>query len=160
MNLGAGSDGEDAYRLLHDALQKAGRTGVGRWVFHNREYLVAVRPLDRVLAVHTMHFADELVDGKDLDVPEPSRAMSRREVEMAGQLVDSLHGRFDPDAFNDTYRERVLELLAQEARGEQPSLPEVEQRDQPTDLMAALEASLAGSSSKSGSGSGSGSLTV
>ena len=59
--LGAGKDGADAYRLLHDALRKSDRAGLGRWVFHNREYLVAVRPLDGVLALHTMRFADELV---------------------------------------------------------------------------------------------------
>ena len=41
--LGAGDDGEDAYRLLHDALEQTERVGIGRWVFHNREYLAAVR---------------------------------------------------------------------------------------------------------------------
>src|SRR5947209_5166223 len=71
--LGAGEDGHDAYRLLHDALERAGRAGIGRWVFHNREYLVAVRPLDGVLALHTMRFADELVSADKLEVPAPSR---------------------------------------------------------------------------------------
>lgn len=52
--LGTGAGGEDAYRLLHDALEKAERAGIGRWVFHNREHLVAVKPLDGVLALHTM----------------------------------------------------------------------------------------------------------
>src|SRR5437868_5565701 len=72
--LGAGEKGEDPYRLLHDALVKSKRAGIGRWVFHNREYLVAIRPIeDGVLALHTMHFADELVDPGDLDVASPSR---------------------------------------------------------------------------------------
>src|ERR1700759_1480351 len=59
--LGAGKDGRDAYRLLHDALERSERVGIGRWVFHNREYLVAIRTLDRVLALHTMRFDDELI---------------------------------------------------------------------------------------------------
>ena len=71
--LGVGDKGADAYRLLHDALGRCGRAGIGRWVFHNREYLVAIRPLDGVLALHTMRFADELVDPGELDVPSPSR---------------------------------------------------------------------------------------
>src|SRR5690348_16131108 len=50
--LGAGNKGADAYRLLHDALAKSQRAGIGRWVFHNREYLVAIRPLDDVLSLH------------------------------------------------------------------------------------------------------------
>ena len=45
--LGAGEGGEDAYRLLHDALEQTGRAGIGRFTFHDREYLVAVRAARR-----------------------------------------------------------------------------------------------------------------
>ncbi|HWF24023.1 MAG TPA: Ku protein [Solirubrobacteraceae bacterium] len=140
--LGVGAEGADAYRLLHDGLARAQRTGIGRWVFHSREYLVAVRPVDGVLALHTMRFADELVNARDLDLPKPSRAPSRREIEMAGKLVDTMHERFDPQAFKDTYRERVLALIEAKARGEEPELPEVEGTADTGELMAALEASL------------------
>jgi DNA end-binding protein Ku len=143
--LAAGKDGADAYRLLHDALHKSDRAGLGRWVFHNREYLVAVRPLEDVLALHTMRFADELVDPGDLEIPKPSRAPSKREIEMAGKLVESLHERFDPDAFHDSYRERVLKLIETKASGKEPELPEIEAQQDSTDLAAALEASLGGS---------------
>ncbi len=154
--LGAGEDAADAYRLLHDALGRSGRAGLGRWVFHNREYLVAVRSLDGALALHTMRFADELVPAGELDVPDPSRAPSKREVEMAGTLVESLHSRFDPKSFKDSYRERVLDLIARKAKGEELDLPEPQEPEETGDLMAALEASLKGGS-KSGPGSKSGS---
>jgi DNA end-binding protein Ku len=61
---------------------------------------------------------------------------------MAGALVESLHDRFQPEAFADTYRERVLELIEAKAKGEEPELPEPEEPQQPADLIAALEASL------------------
>lgn len=77
--LGPGKDGEDAYRLLHEALLRARRVGVGRWVLHNREYLVAIRPLDAVLSLHTLRFADELVDPDALDLPAQSRAEQARD---------------------------------------------------------------------------------
>ncbi len=142
--LGVGNKGADAYRLLHDALEKSERAGIGRWVFHNREYLVAIRPLDGVLALHPMRFADELVAPDDIDVPSPSRKPSGREIEMAGKLVDTLHQPFKPTAFSDSYRERVLELIAAKARGEDLPAPDVEPDEDQPDLMAALEASLAG----------------
>jgi DNA end-binding protein Ku len=142
--LGAGDDGQGAYRLLHDALQRAERVGLGRWVFHNREYLVAVRPLDDVLALHTMRFVDELVDGGSLDLPSPSRKPSRREVNMAKTLVDSLSAAFEPEKFEDSYRERVLALVQAKGRGEEPELPDSPEPAQDTDLMAALTASLDG----------------
>jgi DNA end-binding protein Ku len=133
------------YRLLHDALAKSGRAGIGRWVFHNREYLVAIRALDDVLTMHTMRFADELVDPEKLDVPRAKRAPNRREVEMAGRLVDSLHARFKPEDFSDSYRERVRQLIEAKARGETPEIEHRPPRDQDVDLMGALEASLTGS---------------
>jgi len=151
--LGAGEDGEDAYRLLHDALDKAERTGLGRWVFHNREYLVAVRAGDDVLVLHTMRFADELVPAGKLDIAKPSRKPSDRELDMAEQLVASLHKQFRPSAFKDTYRDRVAELIKRKAKGEEIELPEFEEAEAPDDLMAALEASLGKKSKAKSNGS-------
>jgi DNA end-binding protein Ku len=140
--LGAGDDGEDAYRLLHDALAWAGRAGLGRWVFHNREYLVAVRAGDDVLVLHTMRFADELVGVEKLDIPAPSRKPSERELDMAEKLVDSLRKQFRPASFKDDYRDRVAKLIESKAKGEELDLPKLEEAEPTDDLMAALEASL------------------
>jgi DNA end-binding protein Ku len=155
--LGAGDKGQDAYRLLHDALERSGRAGIGRWVFHNREYLVAVRPLDGVLALHTMVFGDELVKADSLDIDKPSKKPAKKEIDMAARLVEALHGRFRPGSFKDTYRERVLDLIARKAKGEEIEIPEPEEPEETADLMAALEASLSGSGKGEGrkpSGSG------
>ncbi|HLJ03643.1 MAG TPA: Ku protein [Solirubrobacteraceae bacterium] len=140
--LGPGKDGEAAYRLLHDALARTGRSGIGRWVFHNREYLVAVGASNGVLALHTMRFADELVSADDLDVPEPSRAPSTREIEMAGALVDSLLGNFEPGRYQDSHRKALLALIERKAKGEEIELPPRAEPEETPDLLAALEASL------------------
>ncbi len=140
--LGSQDKGKDAYRLLHDALARTARAGIGRWVFHNREYLVAVRAFDDVLGMHTMRFHDELVAARDLDVPAPSRKPSARELEMAGKLVQTLEAKFDPQAFEDTYRERLLEYIEAKAKGKLDKLPTRTEAPDPDDLMAALEASL------------------
>src|SRR3954453_17935671 len=89
--VGAQDDGDDAYRLLHDALEQTGRAAIGRFTFHNREYLAAIRAYDSVLALHTMRFADELVDAGDLDADVPSRKADAKQVKMAQQLIASLH---------------------------------------------------------------------
>jgi DNA end-binding protein Ku len=135
-------DDTEAYRVFRAALERAGRVGIGRFTFHDREYLAAVRPLDGVLALHTMRFHDEVVDADDLDVDSPGKGPSKREVEMAGQLVKSLHRKFDPTDYEDTYREAVLELIERKAKGEELEPPEPEEEEQPDDLMAALQASL------------------
>jgi DNA end-binding protein Ku len=134
-------DDEDAYRLLREALERTGRAGIGRFSFHDREYLVAVRPFDGVLALHTLRFHDEVVDPGDLDI-DGARAPSKRELEMAGRLVEALNADFRPTDYEDTYREAVLELIRRKAAGEERDLAEQEEPAHGDDLAAALEASI------------------
>jgi DNA end-binding protein Ku len=139
--VGAGDD-KDAYRLLHEALRKSGRAGIGRFTFHDREYLVALRALGDVMALHTLRFADEVVGGDELEIGKGGRKPSSKEVDMAGKLVDSLHEDFDPEAYEDTYRAGVLDLIKRKAKGEEIDLGEQEEPEHGDDLAAALEASL------------------
>jgi DNA end-binding protein Ku len=135
-------DDADAFRFLHEALRRSGRAGIGRFTFHDREYLVAVRALDGVIALHTLRFHDEVVAGADLELDAGGRKPSKREVQMAGQLVDSLYEDFDPRKYEDTYREAVLDLIKRKASGEEIDLLEQEEPEQGEDLAAALRASL------------------
>ena len=141
--LGAGDDGEDAYRLLRKALETSGKVAIARWTFHDRERLVAVRPLDKILSLQTMNFHDEVVEVDDLDLPSPQRNPADREIEMAGKLVKSLAAKFEPESYEDTYREAVLAVIKRKAKGEEiVEEPEETKQQDSDDLMAALEASL------------------
>jgi DNA end-binding protein Ku len=139
--VGAG-DEKDAYRLLHEALRRSGRAGIGRFTFHDREYLAAVRALDDVLALHTLRFHDEVVGGDELEIESAGRKPSKQEMQMAERLVDTLEEDFDPSRYEDTYREAVLDLIKRKAKGEEIDLAEQEEPAHGDDLMAALEASL------------------
>ena len=141
--LGTRDKGKDAYALLHAALEKSGRAGVGRWVFHNRERTVVLRTLGDVLAIHTMRFADELVDPGDFELGRVRRKPSGREIKMASALVDGLHTAFDPTEYEDTYREEVLALVKRKAEGKNIEPPEDVETEPADDLLASLEASLA-----------------
>jgi DNA end-binding protein Ku len=140
--LGAGDDGEDAYALLLTALERSERAGVGRWVFHNRQRTVIIRPLDGMLALHTMRFADDLVDPGDLDLPRVNRKPSKKEIDMAAKLVDGLHTKFQPSKYSDQHRKAVEKLIARKAQGKEIEPPDEPDEEPSDDLMAALEASL------------------
>jgi DNA end-binding protein Ku len=135
-------DEEDAYRLLREALRKSGRAGIGRFTFHDREYLVAIRAFEDALALHTLRFHDEVVGTDDLDLPKPGKAPSKAEIDMAGKLVQSSEKSFKPADYSDEYREAVLDLIKRKARGEEIDLVEQEEPEHGDDLMAALKASL------------------
>jgi DNA end-binding protein Ku len=141
--VGCRDDGE-AYRVFHEALKDTGRVGIGRFTFHEREYLAAVRSLDGVLALHTLRFHDEVIDAGDLEVTIPRKGPSRQEAKMAEQLVDSLHEKFDPTDYEDTYREAVLDLIDRKAKGKKIERVEFEEGEETDDLAAALKASLKG----------------
>ncbi len=140
--VGAGKDGGDAFRLLHDAMARSGRAAIGRFTFHNREYLAAIRPYEHVLVLHTMRFADELIDADELEVPDPGRKPDEREIAMAGQLVESLHEDFDAHAHHDEYRELVMKAIEAKAQGEELPVEQAPAAERPDDLLAALQASI------------------
>jgi DNA end-binding protein Ku len=138
-------DEEDPYRLLHEALRHTARAGIGRFTYHDREYLVAIRALDDVIALHTLRFHDEVVSSDELEI-ERGRKPSKQELQMANKLVEALDQDFEPESYEDSYREAVLDLLRRKAKGEEIDLAEQEEPAHEDDLAAALEASLAGRS--------------
>ena len=134
--------GEKAYRLLVKALEESGRVGIGRVSLRQREQLVSVRPVDGTLRMQVMRYEDALVPAKQLDVDQPKKAPSKKEIDMASTLVDSLAKGWQPASYSDTYRDRLLELVKRKEKGEDLDLPEPEPVEASDDLAAALEASL------------------
>src|SRR3954463_8208197 len=138
-----GTGAAKPYKLLVDAMEDAGKVGIARVVIRQKEQLVALRPADGVLAMSTMNFADEVVDPDRFDdKPGDEVETSKRELDMAKQLIESLSSEWEPDKYHDTYRERVIELIEQKAEGKEIAIQPVEEPQQVPDLMAALEASV------------------
>jgi DNA end-binding protein Ku len=139
---------EKAYRLLLEAMAQAGKVAIARVVIRNKEQLVAIRPSGDALTMSTMNFADEVVPADAIDeigaADNGDKAKAtKRELDMAEQLIDSLTSDFEPDKYHDTYRERVLDLIERKAAGEEIAVaPEAPEPAAVPDLMAALEASL------------------
>jgi DNA end-binding protein Ku len=141
-HLAAQDGAEEGYALLVAALEKTGRVGIGRVVLRAREQLVSVRPVDGVLRMQVMRFADQLVSGDDLGVEIPESKPGEKEIDMARTLVDSLCCDFDPAGHDDTYRARLLELVRRKERGEEIEATVPPPREESDDLLAALQASL------------------
>jgi DNA end-binding protein Ku len=152
-----------AYKLLLDAMEQADKVGIARVVIRSKENLVALRAYNGALTMETMLFPDEVVDPssiEELAAADGKTKTTKRELDMAKQLIESLSGDFDPTGYTDEYRERVLELIERKAAGETITVeaPEPERQEVP-DLMAALEQSIAASKSppkKSRASNGSG----
>jgi DNA end-binding protein Ku len=145
--------GAKPYALLLSAMEQAGKVAIGRFVLRTRQQLCALRPADGVLVLSTMLYGDEVNAPERLDELEALDDVeaNAREVAMAGQLIESLSVPFDPTAYRDEYRDRVLDLIDRKAAGEQVAVqPAAAAPAAVPDLMAALEASIAEAKKRSG----------
>ncbi len=138
--------GIKAYALLMNAMKQANKVALGRVVLRNKQYLVALRPAGRAMAMSTLYFPDEVVSQDELDgLPGDDIVASDRELAMAEQLISALSNDFDPGKYRDEYREQLMTLIDEKANGSEPlPLPiRAAPTTNVTDLMAALEASIA-----------------
>jgi DNA end-binding protein Ku len=144
--LAPGTGGAKPYRLLLEAMAETQKVAIARVVIRSKEQLVAIRAVGDVLEMATMLFADEVSSPDRLDeLPDPKEVKTtKREVDVAKQLIGSLAGDFQPDKYRDTYREDVLALIERKAQGKEIAVqPEAEEAPEPApDLMSALKASL------------------
>jgi DNA end-binding protein Ku len=145
--LGPDKGAEKAYALLTKAMEEQKKVAIARFVLRNKENLAAIRPMNGVLTMATMRFADEVVSPDEISevFGENGESPRKAEVDMAKQLIESLAQDFDASEYKDEYREELLALIERKAKGEE--IVEVEgEAPKPTkapDLMAALEESLA-----------------
>jgi DNA end-binding protein Ku len=136
--------GDKAYALLREALKKTGKVGIAKVVIKTREHLAAVKPMGKALVLELMHFADELADPNELNLPghEPGK----KELVMAEQLVSSMAGKWKPEEWKDEYREALMQIIEEKAAapGKASRTPKAAVR-KPTnvvDLVAVLQQSL------------------
>jgi DNA end-binding protein Ku len=134
------------YALLAEAMERAQKVGIARFVMRGKQYLAAVRPKDGKLLLSTMVYPDEVNGTETISELESIEGVdvSDRELAMAEQLIESLSAEFEPAKFEDTYRNRVLEMIQRKAAGETElvAAPQPVSADKVVDLMAALEASV------------------
>jgi DNA end-binding protein Ku len=133
--------GAKAYGLLREAMKKTNRVAIARFVLRSKQYLCALRPLERAIVLSTMLWADEVVAESKLEGLSSVRP-SAKELAMAKQLIGSLESRFQPEKYADDYRERVLAMIGRKAEGKQIVAPESAPAAQVVNLVDALKASL------------------
>ena len=130
---------EKPYRLLVQALEETAKVGIAKVVIRNKQHLACLRPMEGLLVLETMYYADEIRRPEKVDVKGELRAA---EVEMAKTLVENLSEPFEPAKYDDNYRKELLELLRAKAKGQKLPEPKEEEGGEVVDLMAALRESV------------------
>ncbi len=140
--LGPDKGGDRAYRLLTAALDETGRAALGQYAARGQQHLVLLRPLNGVLVMEQLHYADELRPTTQVEVPEGS--VKPAELSLAKQLIEqSASDEFVPEKYKDTVRERQLEAIEAKVQGQEiTEEAPAERGGKIIDLMEALKQSL------------------
>lgn len=152
---------QDAYRVVRDALRKAGKVGLGQITMRGKERLAAVRPCGDGLLVETLRYADEVREAEPLFADISDDEADPELLDVATALIDKKTAPFKADNFKDNYAIALREMI--EAKRANRKTPRISTDGAPTastgnviDLMAALKQSLAKSGTPKGAAKSSG----
>ncbi|MGA2995302.1 Ku protein [Bradyrhizobium sp.] len=138
-----GKVGADAFVVIRDAMKKQGRVALARIVLTNREHIIAIEPLGKGLLGTTLRFDYEVRDEETYfeDIRNPK--ITKDMVELAGHILQTKAGHFDPAKYKDEYEDALKALVRRKAAGK-PIRPadKEETRDNVVNLMDALKQSL------------------
>jgi len=141
--------GDRAYRLLTAALLDTGRAALGQYAARGKQHLVLLRPLNGVLVMEQLHYADEVRPTTEVTIP--AGEVLAKELALARQLIEqTATDSFEPHKFKDTVRERVMETIQRKIEGQDITADATpDGGGKILDLMEALKASLAATSKSS-----------
>ncbi len=135
--------GAKPYVLLRQALEESGKVAIVKVALRSRESLATLRVRDGVFVLETMLWPDE-VRTPDFGFLDEDIEVRPQELAMAGSLIETLAGDFDPSQYSDSYRDALQAVIDAKVEGREVVQPEEAQPSTGTvvDLMAALRASV------------------
>jgi DNA end-binding protein Ku len=150
-----GPGGEDTgkiYALLRAAMGDSDKAAIASFVMRGKEYLAAVRADGDLLALETLFFADEVREPHQQISNLPGRVkLTRQELRMARQLIESMTGPWQPSDYRDTYTDRVNDLIKAKKNNEEfQAADEAPPGTTVMDLSEALRASVEAARKKAG----------
>ncbi|MBE3569674.1 MAG: Ku protein [Bacillales bacterium] len=135
--------GAKAYTLLRKALVESEKAGLAKIVMRSKEQLAVIRVYHQTLLMETIHYPDEVRNAEEVPNVPLKDNITKKELDTALLLIDQLTTPFEPEKYEDEYRNRLMELIESKRTGEDLVTPAPkEARANVTDLMAALQASI------------------
>lgn len=130
------------YNALVEALKEMGVEGICTWSMRKRSYLGALQASGKLLRLHTLRYADEVIPVKSFDLQK--FPLSEKELKIGDDLINQLTVPFQPQKFDNEHEKKLQNLIERKARGEKIALlrPRRVKPTAPDKLLQALEASL------------------
>jgi DNA end-binding protein Ku len=131
----------DAFAVMRDGMQ--GKVGIGKLALYGREYLVAVRPHQRGIVMHTLHHAAEI---RGIDSVEELNSVPVKvkpeEMKLAKQVIETFEQPLNLSDYKDEYREGLQRIIDAKIAGEEVVATTTAAPPKVVNLMDALRKSL------------------
>ena len=111
------SKNKKAYVLLREALKKSNKVGVAKVIIRTKESLSLIIPHDYALLLYLIHFADEIREEDDINLPKDdikSYKVTDKEIKMAETLIKDMTTQWKPEKYHNEYRETMQKWLDQQ----------------------------------------------
>ena len=115
------TQGRKAYALLLQSLKKSKKAGLARFVLRSTENLCIIHPVDKVIVITKIRFAEEIRSSEEILTPDDV-AVNKKELDMGLALVNQYSSKFDIDKFKDEYRHELLKIIEAKAKGKRPTI--------------------------------------
>jgi DNA end-binding protein Ku len=147
--LGPQDGGEKVYALLREAMERTELAALGKYVMREKQHLGCLRVRDGVITLEKMFFHDEIRPAKEI---APSKAkVPKAELEMATTLIGQFKRSFEPEKYEDTYRDALMKVIKAKQKGKTITAVPAAEDEEPADLLAALKASVEAAKKSRGS---------
>ena len=134
----------EAFTVIREAMEKAGKIALGRLVMHQRERLMALEPRDRGILAYSLRSNREVRDAAEVFDRIPDVKPAAGMVDIAAKIIEQQEGPFDPSKFNDRYEDALRALIKEKEKGHGVKTVEEPREAEVIDLMEALKRSLGG----------------
>jgi DNA end-binding protein Ku len=109
--------GQEAFAVIREAIRDKNMVGLGRVVLTRREHVVMLEAFDKGLLGTTLRYAYEVRDQAAYFEDIPDLKLPPEMKELAGHIIDTKAGHFDPQKFVDHYETALVELLRRKQAG-------------------------------------------
>ena len=140
-----GKAGEEAFAVIRDAMKDKGRVALAKIVLTNRQHIMAIEPMGKILLGTLLRYDYEVRDAKELARSLPSPRIPKEMLSLASHILDTNAGHFDPSEFKDEFETELKKLVKRKAAGKPIEYEEPAERpSNVVDLMEALRQSVQG----------------
>ena len=125
--------GAKVYALLREILQKNNKAAIARVVIQTKQHLAALIPSGPMLVLYLLRWGDEIRSYEELAVPPEgikAAGLTDKEIKMGELLVADMSAEWDPEAYQDSFKQRIFDLVEQKVKaGQTESVTPVEPQE-------------------------------